>query len=84
MEKYYENEEKQLIKLRKESALKLNREYGIPFGENGLSRTKGHHHKTYYLAETEYNLRSLLEFDSHDEARKLLEAKTRKRNNKNK
>ena len=60
-----------MIRVSKEAALKLNKEYGIKFGENGLSKPHGHH-KHYFLAETERNLRTLLEFDSHDEAKQLL------------
>lgn len=61
-----------MIKISKEDALKLNKEYGVKFGENGISRTHGHH-KTYFLTESEYNLRSLLKFCANDKAKEILD-----------
>ena len=61
-----------MIKIKKEDALKLNKEYGVCFGENGISRTHSHH-KNYYLTESEYNLRNLLKFSINDEAKALLD-----------
>ena len=49
------NEEKILIKISKEIAQELNRNYGVPYGENGISRTHGHH-KKYFLCESRKNL----------------------------
>lgn len=61
-----------MIKISKEAAHKLHNEYGIRFGENGISHTKTHH-KTYYLTESERNLRALLDFTSDEKAQKLIE-----------
>lgn len=61
-----------MIKISKEDALKLNKEYGVKFGENGISRTHGHN-KHYYLCESEYNLRSLLKFNGNDEAKVIID-----------
>ena len=73
-----------MIKISREDALKLNKEYGVKFGENGISRTHGHK-KNYYLTESEYNLRSLLEFSLNDNAKlslDIINAKKRKYNKK--
>ena len=73
-----------MIKITKKDALKLNKEYGVKFGENGISRTHGHH-KKYYLTESEYNLRSLLKFSLNDEAKAIIDkidAKKRRYNKK--
>lgn len=73
-----------MIKINKEDALKLNKEYGVKFGENGISHTHGHN-KNYYLTESEYNLRSLLKFSINNEAKKLIDkidAKKRQHNKK--
>ena len=48
-------EEKELIRVSSEEAKKL-RELGVKDGENGLSRTHGHHHVHYYLCESRFNL----------------------------
>ena len=75
-----------MIKIKKEDALKLNKAYGIKFGEGGISNTSNHHHRKYYLTESEYNLRSLLKFSLNDEAKVIIDkidAKKR-RYNKNK
>lgn len=68
----YKSEEKELIKISKDAAHKLNKEYGVKFGENGISKTTTKH-PNYYLCESEYNLRSLLSFYPHDQAKKLLD-----------
>lgn len=60
-----------MIKISREDAMKLNKEYGVKFGENGISRTHGHH-KHYYLTESEYNLHSLLEFSLNNEAQNII------------
>lgn len=73
-----------MIKISKEEALKLNKEYGVKFGENGISHTHGHH-KNYYLTESEYNLRTLLKFSLNNEAKVLIDkvdAKKRQNNKK--
>lgn len=61
-----------MIKISREDALKLNKEYGVKFGENGISHSHGHH-KNYYLTESEYNLRSLLKFSLNNEAKALVD-----------
>lgn len=61
-----------LIKIKKEDAMKLNKDYGVRFGENGISKTHGHH-KNYFLTESEHNLRSLLNFTSHNEAQQIID-----------
>ena len=48
------NEERILIKIRKEEAKKLNT-LGVPYGENGISHTHGHH-MHYYLCESKKNI----------------------------
>lgn len=50
-----------ILLISKELAHKLNKEYGVPFGENGISMTgklNGRH--KYYICENKRNL-SLLE-----------------------
>ena len=44
---------------------------GVPYGENGISKT-GSKHPTYYLCTSEYNLRSLLSITMNDEAEREL------------
>jgi hypothetical protein len=61
-----------VIKISREDAFKLNKDYGVKYGENGISRTHGHK-KHYYLTESEYNLRSLLKFSLNDEAKEILD-----------
>lgn len=52
------NEERILIKISKEIAQKLNSNYGVPYGENGISHTLGKgKKKTYYLCESEKNMK---------------------------
>lgn len=62
-----------LIKISKENAKKLHEIYGVRYKENGISKNHTKH-ATYYLCESEYNLRSLLEISSNDDARKALDA----------
>lgn len=47
-----------MIKISKEDAIKLNKEYGIRFGENGISHTCSCHgnRKTYYLCTNSKNI----------------------------
>lgn len=45
-----------MIKISKEIAHKLNNDYGVPFGENGISRTCSHKKKNYYLCMSEDNM----------------------------
>ena len=61
-----------MIKIKQKDAQKLNKEYAVCYGENGISRTHGHH-KNYYLCTSEYNLRSLLKFSINDEAKEILD-----------
>lgn len=73
-----------MIKITKKDAFTLNKDYGVKFGENGISRTHGHN-KHYYLCESEYNLRSLLKFSLNDEAKAIIDkidSKKRKYNKK--
>ena len=52
-----ERSEISIIKISKENAHKLNKEFGVPFGENGISSTgklNGRH--KYYLCESRKNL----------------------------
>ena len=72
-----------MIKISREDALKLNKEYGVKFGENGISHSHGHH-KNYYLTESEYNLRSLLKFSLNNEAKALVDKIDSKKRNFNK
>lgn len=84
-EKFIEKRKKSMIKISKEYAMRLNKEYGVNFGENGISRTHGHH-KNYFLCESEDNLRKLLDFAHNDEARAILDkidAKKRRYNKRN-
>lgn len=48
-----------MIKISKEIAHKLNRDYGVPFGENGISHTYSGKKKSYYLCESKRNIQSL-------------------------
>jgi hypothetical protein len=48
-------EEKNLILISKEIAHKLHNEYGVRFGENGISTSKTKY-KKYYLCESSRNL----------------------------
>ncbi len=50
-------EEKILVQIRKEEAMKLNK-MGIPFGEGGIS-TSHSSNKKYYLCENKPNLTKL-------------------------
>ena len=53
-------EERILIKISKEIAHELNSNYGVPFGENGISHTLGNgRKKTYYLCESDKNMQTL-------------------------
>lgn len=46
-----------MIKITQQEALQLNKEYGVPFGEDGISHTySGKKHK-YYLCEFARNMR---------------------------
>ena len=44
-----------IILISKDIAHKLNKEFGVPFGENGISTSKTSH-KKYYLCESRKNL----------------------------
>ena len=44
-----------IILISKEIAHKLNKEFDVPFGENGISTSKTNH-KKYYLCESRKNL----------------------------
>ena len=44
-----------IILISKDIAHKLNKEFGVPFGENGISTSKTNH-KKYYLCESRKNL----------------------------
>ena len=46
-----------MIKISKEIAKELNSNYGVPYGENGISHTVGKGKKrTYYLCENSRNM----------------------------
>lgn len=60
-----------MIKISKEAAHKLHNEYGVKFGENGISKTATKH-PSYFLCESEWNLRNLLKITSNDKAEKIL------------
>ena len=52
---YYERRELiGLIKISKDDAMRLNKKYGIPYGENGISHTVTKH--SYFLCESRYNM----------------------------
>ena len=73
-----------MIKIKKNDALRLNQEFGVQYGENGVSKTHSHH-PHYYLCTSEYNLKSLLSFRKNDEAQALYDkiiAKKRRYNKK--
>ena len=55
--KKYKNRKKvnKILLISKEIAHKLNKEFGVPFGENGISTSKTNH-KKYYLCESRKNL----------------------------
>lgn len=49
-----------MIKISKEIAQTLNSNYGVPYGENGISHTVGKgRKKTYYLCENARNMQKL-------------------------
>ena len=49
-----------MIKISKEIAKELNSNYGVPYGENGISHTIGKgKKKTYYLCESTWNMQKL-------------------------
>lgn len=68
-----------MIRISKETALRLNKDYGVPFREGGISKTHTKH-STYYLCESEYNLTSLLKIDRNDEAEKILRETNNRKN----
>lgn len=70
---------KDLLKITKNEAMKLNTEYDVPFAENGLSKTHSKH-PSYYLCESRDNLELLLKITSNPEAERLL----KEINNRNK
>lgn len=74
---------RKLIKIKKEDAIKLNKEYGVCYGENGISKTHSHH-PHYYLCCSEYNLQSLLKISMNDEAQDLLDRFNTKKRRYNK
>ena len=51
----YRKKEIIIILISKEIAHKLNKEFGVPFGENGISTSKTNH-KKYYLCESRKNI----------------------------
>jgi hypothetical protein len=49
-----------MIKISKEIAQELNSNYGVPYGENGISHTLGKgKKKTHYLCESARNMKLL-------------------------
>lgn len=71
-----------MIKISCNEAKELNK-LGIKYGENGISHTHGHH-KHYYLCESEYNLRCLLNISLNEKAEKLLKAIEERKEKQNK
>ena len=62
-----------MILISKENAHRLNKEYKIRFGDNGISATgvnKGR--RKYYLCESEYNVRCLFKLTSDENVGRLL------------
>ena len=51
----YRKKENKILLINKEIAHKLNKEFGVPFGENGISTSKTNY-KKYYLCESSKNL----------------------------
>ena len=51
----YRKKVNKILLISKEIAHKLNKEFGVPFGENGISTSKTNH-KKYYLCESRKNL----------------------------
>nr|DAE33716.1 MAG TPA: hypothetical protein [Bacteriophage sp.] len=49
-----------LVKISKEDAKTLNKEYGIPYGAYGISHTDScsHNRKTYYLCTSFKNMKA--------------------------
>ena len=47
-----------ILSISKNEALKLNKEYNVPFGENGISHTYAKYHH-YFLCPSGYNLSAL-------------------------
>ena len=51
-----------MIQIAKEVAQKLNKEYGVPYGEGGISRSGTR--RKYYLCESKGNLKALRQLES--------------------
>ena len=47
-----------IIKISKQEALKLNKEYGVPYKENGISHTYTKH-RHYFLCENRHNMNAI-------------------------
>lgn len=47
-----------ILQISKETAIKLNKEYGVPYHDNGISRTGelSKNHCKYYLCESKKNM----------------------------
>lgn len=76
-----------MIRVSQAEAFRLNQDYGVKFGENGLIAPHSHHKNHYYLTESEYNMRSLYEFSKNDKVKAILnkmDAKKRHYNKKKK
>ena len=58
-----------MIKITKQEAKKLH-EIGIQYGEQGISKTKNHHHPHYFLCESKYNMRKIRELRNKSIVRK--------------
>lgn len=50
-----------MISISKKEMLALTTEYGVIFGENGISRTHSHNHH-YFLCESDKNLKYLKDY----------------------
>lgn len=61
-----------MIRVSQEIALKLHKEFGVPFGEDGIIAPHSHHKNHYYVTENEQNMRKILQFTSNNQAEKII------------
>lgn len=59
MRKFMKKRGKKMIQISKETAHKLNAEYGVPFKDDGISHSYSKHGKKYYLCESKRNMGAL-------------------------
>lgn len=58
MYKYYEKEERKLVDITKREAHILNKKYGVPFKDDGISHSYTKH-KKFYLCPSQRNMKAL-------------------------